>query len=151
VFGPMLIEAFGDVSQSFSYFLQHQGRLEFNNPSGLFPIVFDIGYFGSAVYFVLAGVLVGLARRGWARRTPFGLLFFPFCVLFMLELLRFNYLASTRFFPIAGSLLIALFMIQPAARPAWRPPPRARRLHERPTGPAKGAGPMPTDFREGPI
>jgi hypothetical protein len=151
VLGPLLIEAFGDVSQNFTYFLEHQGRPEFNNPSGIFPVVFDIGYFGSAVYFVLAGVVVGLARRGWVRRSPFGLLFFPFCVLFVLELLRFNYLASARFFPIAASLLVALFLIQPAAHAVRRYAPRARGLPQQPTGSAQRAGPIPTDFREGPI
>lgn len=148
--GPLLIEAFGDVSQQFVYFLEHQGRLEFNNPSGIFPIVFDIGYFGSAVYFVLAGVLVGIARRGFVRRSHFGLFFYPFCVLFMLEILRFNYLAAARFFPIAGSLVVALMLMRPAARAVWRSP-RARRLQEDQAGSAKHVGPMPADFRGGPI
>jgi len=124
--GKFLIDAFGDTRQDFSRFLLDYGDVEFNNPSGLFPIVYDVGYFGSALYFLVVGVLIGLARRSYVLKQPLGLMFYPFCVLFILELLRFNYLAASRFIPIAGSLLGAWYLAyvlprkrRPHARAAW--------------------------------
>ncbi len=108
--GHILNDTLGNVRNDFDSFLRGYGDLEFNNPSGLFPIVYDIGYFGSAMYFFLVGLAVGLARRSFALKRPFGVVFYPFCVLFILELLRFNYLASSRFVPAAGSLAVALFL-----------------------------------------
>jgi hypothetical protein len=125
--GRILIDSFGDARQNFAAFLLDYGDKEFNNPSGLFPIVYDVGYFGSALYFLVVGMLVGIARQSYARMQPFGLMFYPFCVLFILELLRFNYLAASRFVPIAASLVVALYLIyelprkrQPQKLPAWR-------------------------------
>ena len=108
--GETLIDAFGDTRQNFDAFLLDYGDEEFSNPSGLFPIVYDVGYFGSAVYFFAVGVLIGLMRRSYSRRQPFGLMFYPFAVLFILEVLRFNYLAAARFVPIAASLAVAVFL-----------------------------------------
>ena len=108
--GDILVDAFGDTRQNFDLFLLNYGDEEFSNPSGLFPIVYDVGYFGSALYFFTVGVLIGLMRRSYARKQPFGLMFYPFAVLFILEVLRFNYLAAARFVPIAGSLGVALFL-----------------------------------------
>jgi hypothetical protein len=139
--GRMLIDAFGDARLDFNQFLMAHGDIEFNNPSGLFPIVFDVGYFGSALYFLVAGLLIGLARRSYASKHPFGLMFYPFCLLFILELLRFNYLAASRFVPIAGSLLVALYLMHELPRrrerqaAAWRNSDRGRTIKAR-TGPA---------------
>lgn len=116
--GELLRGVLGDESLAYQNFLLNHARPEFNNPSGLFPIVFDVGYFGSALYFLLVGGVVGIARRAYVRRQPFGLLFFPFGLLFVLEVLRFNYLAAGRFFPIAASLAFALFVLhQMTVRP----------------------------------
>jgi oligosaccharide repeat unit polymerase len=109
--GRVLIDAFGDARIDFARFLMDFGEREFNNPSGLFPIVYDVGYFGSALYFLVVGILVGLVRQSYARKQALGLMFYPFCVLFILELLRFNYLAASRFIPVAGSLVVALILL----------------------------------------
>ena len=109
--GHILVDAFGNTGAGFENFLLDYGDKEFNNPSGIFPIVYDVGYFGSAVYFLVVGLLVGFARRSYARLQPFGLMFYPFCVLFILELMRFNYLAASRFVPTAGSLAVALYLL----------------------------------------
>jgi oligosaccharide repeat unit polymerase len=119
--GDILIDAFGDTRQNFDLFLLNYGDEEFSNPSGLFPIVYDVGYFGSALYFFTVGVVIGLMRRSYARKQPFGLMFYPFAVLFILEVLRFNYLAAARFVPVAGSLAVALFLAYQFKRVSpWR-------------------------------
>jgi hypothetical protein len=104
VAGDALRASVGDVQLQYSQFLEQFARPEFNNPSGLFPIVFDIGYAGSMLYFVAVGALVGQLFDGWRRQSRAGVLFYPVAVLFMVELLRFNYFASTRFFPVALAL-----------------------------------------------
>lgn len=100
--------AFGNVAQNYATFLARFARPELNNASGLFPIVFDIGYVGSMLYFLGVGLLVGRLWLGWRRQELGGLLFYPPCVLFIVELLRINYLGSSRFFPAALGLLLLL-------------------------------------------
>jgi len=118
--GDALRESVGDVQEQYVAFIVRYARPEFNNPSGLFPIVFDIGYAGSAAYFLAAGALVGRLWLLWRRRLPAGVLFYPVMVLFLVELLRFNYLASTRFFPTALALLF-LWSVARRPRPPWSP------------------------------
>lgn len=108
----------GDAQALYNDFLERFARPEFNNPTGLFTTVFDIGYFGSALYFLACGALVGALWNGWRRGQPAGVLFHPAAMMFLVELLRFNYFASTRFFPIALALaaLWCVARTQPASR-----------------------------------
>jgi hypothetical protein len=106
--GEILLEMVGtDPRTAYHAFLELHGRPEFNNPTGIFVTVFDIGYTGSALYFFCIGALVGALWKSWYRHRLAGLFFYPFCFLFMLELLRFNYFAASRFVPIVASLLVA--------------------------------------------
>lgn len=100
-----------DAREQYRRFLEDHARIEFNNPTGFFITTFDIGYVGAALYFFAAGLLVGVAWKSWFRHRIGGLMFYPFCFLFLLELLRFNYFAASRFIPIAGSLLVAFLII----------------------------------------
>jgi hypothetical protein len=113
--GETMRASIGDVQTHYFDFLERFARPEFNNASGLFPIVFDIGYAGSLLYFVAAGVVVGALWDGWRRRAPAGVLLYPTAVIFLVELLRFNYFASTRFFPVAISLLFLWAVARPQA------------------------------------
>ena len=119
--GDSLRLGVGDVREQYVAFVDQFGRPEFNNPSGLFPIVFDIGYAGSMAYFLAVGALIGRLWVLWRRHSPAGLLFHPVMVLFLFELLRFNYLAATRFFPVALALL---FLWSVATRPTLSGRPR---------------------------
>jgi hypothetical protein len=118
VVGDALRDSVGDVNQQYAAFLERYARPELNNPSGLFTIVFDIGYAGSMLYFLAVGVLIGRLWVLWRAQTPAGVLCYPVAVLFLVELLRFNYLAATRFFPVA----LALVFLWSVARPLPRPP-----------------------------
>ncbi len=110
--GESIQQSFGDVNKQYVAFLVSHARLELNNPSGLFQVVFDVGYLGSMLYFLAAGAVIGRLWLGWRRGELAGLLFYPPCVLYLIELLRINYLGSTRFFPAA----LGLVMIYVAAR-----------------------------------
>jgi hypothetical protein len=119
--GDLLRDSVGDVRQQYFAFLGQYARPEFNNPSGLFTIVFDIGYAGSMLYFLAVGMLIGRLWALWRLHSPAGGLFYPVMVLFLVELLRFNYLAATRFFPVALALLFLWSVARPP-RPAGSPP-----------------------------
>lgn len=114
VLGDALRLSVGDVHEQYFDFLARHARPEFNNPSGLFPIVFDIGYVGSALYFTAVGLLIGRLWAAWRRRRPAGVLAYPVAVLFLVELLRFDYLASSRCFPVALGLLFLWWVARAA-------------------------------------
>jgi hypothetical protein len=121
VIGEALTASVGDVNSEYFDFLLRHARPEFNNPSGLFPIVYDIGYAGSLLYFVVVGAIVGRLWVLWRRRSAAGVLAYPVAALFLVELLRFDYLASTRFFPVALGLLLLWAVSRPArSTAAWR-------------------------------
>jgi hypothetical protein len=121
--GEALRESVGDVQVQYFQFLSRYARPEFNNQSGLFPIVFDIGYAGSMLYFLAAGAMVGALWDAWRRQTRLGVLFFPTAMLFLVELLRFNYFASTRFFPVVVALAFIWAVSRPVPPFVARPTP----------------------------
>ena len=102
----------------YKVFLENYARPELNNPSGIFPIVYDVGYLGSALYFLFVGVLIGIAYRAFRQGHLSGVLFYPACVMFLTELLRFNYFGASRFIPIFAALVLIQFSAH--RRPAWR-------------------------------
>jgi hypothetical protein len=123
VIGEALRESIGDPEKQYFYFLSRFARPEFNNPSGLFPIVFDIGYAGSMLYFVAVGALIGALWDAWRRHARAGVLFYPMAMMFLVELLRFNYFASSRFFPIAVVLALVWAVSRPVTPYVPRPVP----------------------------
>jgi hypothetical protein len=107
--GKLLDAAFGDPRHVADTWLATNARPEFNSPTAYFRVLFDFGYFGSATYFLLLGYLIGRAYSGFRRGHLFGLLSFPVFFLFLIESLRYSYLAESRFVPLTvGLVLIAL-------------------------------------------
>lgn len=119
--GDWMRESLGDPMTYYNTFLARFARPEFNSATGLFTIVFDLGYAGSMLYFVAIGALVGRLWDGWRHQSVGGVLFYPLAVMFLVELLRFNYFASTRCFP----TVMALLFVWAVSRPAT-PQPRPR-------------------------
>lgn len=119
VVGDELRALVGDAKTQYMHFLDQYLRPEFNNPSGLFPIVYDLGYIGSMLYFLGVGALIGRLHMAWRGRATGGVLFYPVAVLFLVELLRFNYFASSRFFPVALALAV-VWMASRRTAPRWQ-------------------------------
>jgi hypothetical protein len=53
----------------------------------------------------------------------FGVLFYPMAMLFLVELLRFNYFAASRFFPVAVALVLIWAVSRPVVPFVPRPAP----------------------------
>jgi len=123
VVGDKLTESMGDLQTQYFYFLSRYARPEFNSQTGLFTIVFDIGYAGSMMYFVAVGAVVGLLWDAWRRQMRFGVLFYPMAMMFLVELLRFNYFAASRFFPVAVALVLIWAVARPVVPLVPRPAP----------------------------
>ena len=98
--------AFGNPRPITGFFLDTYLRPEFNSPTAYFRMVFDLGYFGSLLFCLVLGYLIGRAYAGFRRGHIFGLLVYPVAVLFLIESLRYSYLGETRVVPLAAGLLL---------------------------------------------
>jgi hypothetical protein len=77
-------------------FLERFADPEFNNMSGIFPIVYDVGVIGAALYFVAFGLGAGMLYRAMVRRGRVGNVLYPPVVVALLEVLRVTYVNETR-------------------------------------------------------
>ncbi len=112
-------------SANFNNILRTLGNPEFNNPSGLFLPFHDLGLYGALVYWFLIGATTGFIYSMFTKGYLLGLFLYPIWVFGILEIPRYLYFATGRFFPIWFSLLaILLFMV-------WR-----KKVFPRPSLPA---------------
>ena len=77
-------------------FLVRWADVEFNNLSGVFPIVYDIGFIGAALYFSVFGFVAGIVYRSMVNGRVLGLLFYGPIYVASLEVLRISYLNGSR-------------------------------------------------------
>lgn len=111
--GPIARYYFQDDIDRIDVFLNSYGDPEFNNPSGVFMVLLDLGYGGGAVYFLLLGFLSGVSAKAFAKEQLRGLLTYPFMLVTMLEMFRYPYLGSSRAFTImlgVGLVMISMSM-----------------------------------------
>jgi oligosaccharide repeat unit polymerase len=104
--GSLLEAAFGNPRGIENWWLETYARPEFNSPTAYFRVVLDFGYFGSVLYFLLLGWLIGHAYAAFRAGQLFGLLLFPVFVLFLVESLRYSYLGETRIVPLMLGLAV---------------------------------------------
>lgn len=107
--GPQLDMAFGSPRGVERTWLQVYARPEFNSPTAYFRTVLDVGYFGSMVWYLATGYVIGRAYAGFRRGHVFGLLLYGVFVLYLIESLRYGYLSETRFVPLAVGLVLLAF------------------------------------------
>jgi hypothetical protein len=79
-------------------FLFKYGDEEFNNPSGIFSVIYDLGLPLGCVYFALLSLLAGRSFNAYRRGSLFGVVTYPILFLTFLEIFRHDYLGSSRGF-----------------------------------------------------
>ena len=98
----------GSTGPTLDTFLERYGDIEFNNPSGLYSVVYDLGVPGGIAYFAATGVAAGMLFRRYAAGALTGALFYPLFFISYLEVFRYPYLGTGRFFASALSALLVL-------------------------------------------
>lgn len=88
-------------------FLAKWGDEEFNNPSGLFAVVCDLGIPGAIAYFAVISLLAGYLCQAYRRGALAGVLLYPMLFLTHLELFRYPYLGTPRAFTWAVGIAVA--------------------------------------------
>ncbi len=89
-------------------FLSRFGDIEFNNMSGLFTIIYDLGIVGGAFYFAALGLAAGMLYRSMVRGGRVGALLYPPIFVGLLEVLRIAYVNSSRCILIFGGAYLIL-------------------------------------------
>ncbi len=94
-------------------FLQKFGDLEFNNPSGIYSVIFDLGVPLGILYFALQGYLTGLLFRAFRSSSYLGALCYPLMYLSLLEIFRYPYLGAPRGFTWGLGIVVAILAGKP--------------------------------------
>ncbi len=90
-------------------YLQLYGDVEFNNPSGLFSIFYDLGLLGGFLLLFFLGVCAKYTYSVWRSNSALiGCFYFVFLMSF-LELFRYFYLGDSRSFMVVFGLILPLF------------------------------------------
>ncbi|MCW2529029.1 MAG: hypothetical protein JWM76_3889 [Pseudonocardiales bacterium] len=97
--------------------LNQHGNPEFNNPGGLSVPAVDFGPVGGVVFFLVVGLIIGLAYSSWRAARPVGLLVYPVMFTGLLELPRYLYWTQGRVFPAFVFLLVVAGLMTRATRP----------------------------------
>lgn len=106
----------GASSSRYSTMLQQFGNPEFNSESGYSGPFVDYGTIGGIVFFLLAGMLLGLLYRGFCRGMTYGLLLYPVAFIGLLELPRYMYWSYGRVVPAWLALAIVVYLISRTRR-----------------------------------
>lgn len=115
--GAFFWENLGHAELPHYQFLERFGDIEFNNMSGIYPVMFDVGIAGGLAYFALVGLAMGVLYRLFLTERPIGLLLLPSVVVACSEVLRVLYLNNTRcFLVVVGALIAATQLRRPRER-----------------------------------
>ncbi|QOV98104.1 oligosaccharide repeat unit polymerase [Rhodococcus pyridinivorans] len=111
--GPAVVSGTG-VRSWWSATLASRGNPEFNNAGTFLVVDADIGTFGSVVYWMVLGILIGLAYYKMRTGRLAGLLAYATVFLGLLELLRIIYWVQGRFVPTLIGIVIVGAMLSNA-------------------------------------
>ena len=100
-----------------SEYLWRYGDPEFNNMSGIFMVIYDIGLIGSFFYVIIWGFLMGYFYRSFVKSSGIGMIFYPAMLLSLIEVTRIVYLSETRVFPIFLALTIGYLIFGRHVKP----------------------------------
>lgn len=78
--------------------LENFGDPEFNNPSGVFPILSDYGLIGGLIFSIFLGIWLSYCYRNFIRNSgAWSSFYFPCIYLTTIEMLRIFYLGTSKF------------------------------------------------------
>lgn len=100
--------------------LENHGNPEFNNPGGLLVPFVDFGVAGGLLFFLVAGLLIGAAYRGFSQGTITGLLVYPVLLTGLYDLPRYIYWTQGRLLPALVCLLVGAAYVGRVPRPVAR-------------------------------
>lgn len=107
---------------AYNYYLLKFGDPEFNNPSGNFSVICDMGLPLGIAYFAVIGIVGGILFRAYRSGTLLGVLLYPMFFLAFLEVFRYPYLGTQRAFTWAIGIGIAMVMSRPGKQRAIATP-----------------------------
>ncbi|OWR26791.1 oligosaccharide repeat unit polymerase [Saccharibacillus sp. O23] len=91
--------------------LATMGNPEFNNPSGLLQPYNDYGFSGALVFWVIVGFFTGVLYNHFKKGHTFGMMIYPIWLVGVLEIPRYFYFGSGRFFPCWIIILAFTFIL----------------------------------------
>lgn len=94
--------------EDFGAYLLKYGDPEFNNPSGIYSVIYDIGIAGAAIYFSIVGLLAGALSTALAKGQARGVLLYPSFFITLLEVYRYPYLGHSRTFTLFLGVFLAI-------------------------------------------
>jgi len=100
-----------------NYFLERFGDPEFNNPSGIFSVLYDVGLGPAIAVFALTGLLAQSAFRAFQDRDNVFGLFYPVFFMALVEMFRYWYLGNSRTFLFVIALVLGVMLAQPIRKP----------------------------------
>jgi oligosaccharide repeat unit polymerase len=94
-------------------FLNSYATPEFNNMSGIFTIVYDVGIVGGLFYFLGFGIVAGMLYRSMIQGGKRGGMIYPIVFVAIVEVMRLPYLTLTR----VVTLFVGTFLLLAQMRP----------------------------------
>jgi hypothetical protein len=112
--GPWLTRAMDITFDPEKYILDNYLNPEFNVFSGIFPVFYDVGILPGLVFWAATGFIAGWMYAGFVARRGLGYILYPTLFVSLLELMRVEYVFSTRYaYILVGCLLAYAFFRQP--------------------------------------
>lgn len=115
-----------EEGRGLSTLLEQRANPEFNNPGGLLMPIYEFGAAGALVFWLCAGLLLGLVYRRFREASPGAVVFYPILVVGALEIPRFLYWTQGRAFPAIAAGLLLMSLLN-ARRPAREEPAAVER------------------------
>lgn len=97
---------------SLGEFLTKFGDEEFNNPSGVYSVILDMGLPLGLLYFFTTAFVSGMLFRGYLRGNFTSVALYPIFFITLLEIFRYPYLGSSRAFTAILGMIVALIIIK---------------------------------------
>ncbi|MDQ3563046.1 MAG: oligosaccharide repeat unit polymerase [Pseudomonadota bacterium] len=97
-------------------FLYTYADPEMNNPSGLFSPINDFGVFFGVVLWTAFGWIAGRLYHSFQYNSIYGLLFYPTCVVAIIEIPRLFYFGLSKTFPLLITTAMVCWFFRSATR-----------------------------------